>query len=100
MPEADEIRDLLDKATKDAEQLQSRLEAGEQVSEEEMTLVAKGVAEALEETNAKLRAMLGGMDSALLREKMVEKMTPEEFEQWSEDNAALQEYRAKENADG
>ncbi|MFI5386150.1 MAG: hypothetical protein ACHQ50_08525 [Fimbriimonadales bacterium] len=89
------IKNLLKKATKDAEALQARLESGEEVSEEEMTKIAQGVVEALEEANAMLREMLGPMDTALLREEMVKDMTPEEFEQWSEDNAALQEYRAE-----
>ncbi len=74
--------------------MSARLEAGEDVSEEEMTTIARLVAEAVEEANAKLREMVGPLDSALLREKMVEKLSPEEFEQWSEDNVALQEYRA------
>ena len=99
----DAIRDLLAKATQDTERLQARLEAGEDVPEEEMTAIARGVAEAIEEANAKLREMLGPIDSALLREKIVENMDDEEFEQWTEDNAALQEYRAqkaKERQDG
>ena len=89
-----EIQAILQKATHDAEALQARMEAGENVTEEEMTAVAKAVAEAIEEANAKLRAMIGPMDTALLREKIVENMTPEEFEQWTIDNAALQEYKA------
>jgi len=59
-----------------------------------MTTVARGVAEASEEANARLREMIGPMDSALLREKIVEDMSPEEFEQWTEDNAQLQVYQA------
>jgi hypothetical protein len=96
----DAVKDLLVKATRDAEALQARLEAGEDVPEEEMTAIAKAVAEAIEEANAKLREMIGPMDSALLREKIVENMTPEEFEQWTEDNAALQEYRAQKEKEG
>src|SRR5258708_18516942 len=91
----EQVRELLQKATVAAESLQQRLEAGEDVSEEEMTGIAQMVAEAIEEANVKLREMIGPVDSALLREKMVENMTPEEFEQWSEDNEALQEYRAQ-----
>jgi hypothetical protein len=94
MTDSDQIRDLLEKATRDAESLQKRLDAGEDVSDEEMTSIARGVAEAIEAANAKLREMLGPMDTALLREKIVERMTPIEFEEWSEDNAALMEYRA------
>jgi hypothetical protein len=95
------IKGLLHEATIKAEALQSRLEAGEDVSEDEMMAVAKGVAEAIEEANSRLRAMIGPIDTALLREKIVEDMTPEEFEQWSEDNAELQAYRAgKEAQDG
>jgi hypothetical protein len=92
------IKGLLHEATQNAEALQSRLEAGEDVSEDEMMAVAKGVAEAIEEANSRLRAMLGPIDTALLREKVVENMTPEEFEQWSEDNAELQAYRAEKEA--
>src|SRR5690348_1232313 len=95
MTEADEIKLLLEKATQDAEALQKRLEAGEDVTDDEMTAIAKGVAEAIEAANARLRDMLGPIDTALLREKMVERMTPEEFEAWSEENAALHEYRAE-----
>lgn len=93
--DADEISALLKKATKDAEGLQARLDAGEDVTEEEMTSIARAVAEAIEDANEKLRSMLGPIDSALLREKIVENMTPEEYEQWSIDNEALQEYRAQ-----
>jgi hypothetical protein len=91
--------ELLHRAVKDAESLQNRLEAGEDVSEDEMIAIARGVAEAIEEANAKLREMLGSMDTALLREKLVENMTQEEFEAWSDDNATLQEYRARKKAE-
>ena len=91
----EEVRDLLQEAVAKAEGLQARLDHGEKVSEDEMTRIAKDVANAIEEANAKLRAMLGPIDSALLREKMVENMTPEEFEQWSEENAALMEHRGQ-----
>ena len=105
MPDAahELIKDLLSKATQDAETLHARLEAGEDVSDEEMSQIARSVAEAIEEANGKLREIIGPIDTALMREKIVENMTPEEFEQWSEDNAALQEYRAetsKESHDG
>jgi len=102
MPEnkAERIKELLEQANQSTAALQARLEAGEEVSEEEMTVIARGVAEAIEEANATLREMLGPMDSALLREKMVERMTPEEFEEWSEDNAALQEFRGAKAKEG
>jgi len=90
----DLIKELLEKANRDTSDLQARLEAGEDVSEEEMTQIARGVAEAIEQANATLREMIGPIDTALLREKMVERMSPEEFAEWSEDNAALQDYRA------
>jgi hypothetical protein len=95
---AELIKVLLQEATQKAEALQARLEAGEDVPEEEMMAVARGVAEAIEEANTKLRAMIGPIDSALLREKIVEDMTPEEFDRWSEENAALQEHRAQKEA--
>jgi hypothetical protein len=94
------IKGLLSKATQNAEALQARLEAGEDVSDEEMTRIAKAVAEAIEEANAKLRAMVGPIDTALMREKIVENMTPEEFAEWIEDNAALQEYRSEKAREG
>ncbi len=97
MPEQnpEDIKDLLQQALSELEHLHARLEAGEDVSDEERTKVARAVAEAIEDANAKLKEMVGPMDSALLRERMVERMTPEEFEDWSEDNAALQAYRAE-----
>lgn len=98
--ESNVIRELLQKATRDTEALQARLQAGEEVSEEEMTAIARSVALAIEEANQKLHEMLGPMDSALLREKMVENMTPEEFEEWSEDNPVLQQHRAAKSAEG
>ena len=101
MPEpADVIKDLLHSATQDAEALQSRLEAGEDVPDEELNSIARSVAERIEEANRMLKEMIGPIDTALLREKMVENMTPEEFEEWSEDNAALQEYRASKQKEG
>ena len=99
-PTTELIKGLLSEATEKAEALQKRLEAGEEVSEEEMTAVARAIAEAIEEANEKLREMVGPIDSALLREKIVEDLTPEEFEEWSEDNAALMEYRAAKAKEG
>ena len=90
----DQIGQLLQKATDATEALQARLDAGEDISDEEMTAVARAVAEAIEEANEKLKELVGPVDSALFREQLVEGMTPAEYEQWSEDNAALQEYRA------
>src|SRR5579862_8503412 len=90
-----EIRGLLESATNATEALQARIEAGEDVSDEEIAAVARSVAEAIEEANTKLREVIGPIDSALLREKAIEDLSPEEFDRWSEDNAALMEYRAQ-----
>ena len=58
----DQISLLLKRATSQAEALQARMEAGEDVSDDELSAVARAVAEAIEEANAKLKEMAGPME--------------------------------------
>jgi len=89
-----EVGRLLQLATEKGEALQTRLQNGEHVPDEEIERTGREIVEAIESANALMREMLGPIDTALMREEMLKDMSPEEFEQWSEDNAALQQYRA------
>ncbi|HTQ08974.1 MAG TPA: hypothetical protein VMI31_02775 [Fimbriimonadaceae bacterium] len=86
-----EISRLLQKASSEAEALEARIEAGEAVSDDDLTTVARAVADAIEEANDRLRAIVAPSGVGGPRRRPSD---PEALEGWSEDNLALREYRA------
>ncbi len=81
---AKEVEGGLDDALRTMEQLQSRLEAGEEIDEKELTVLARMVATQMETVRAQLEAALGPIDPEQMNEHMKGQLEPHEFEEWLE----------------
>jgi hypothetical protein len=72
----------LEKAMLAMAEIQSRLEAGGEVDEKELTMLSRMVATHIENVRAALEDAVGPIDPDYMREEMRKQLSPEEFEDW------------------
>ena len=85
MPEKElpnEVEAGLERAMHAMEEIQSKLEAGDEIDEKELTMLSRMVATQIENVRAALEAAVGPIDSDFMREEMRKQLSPEEFEEW------------------
>jgi hypothetical protein len=75
------------------EALSKRLEAQDDISEEEMEIVALRAVQALEGINRQFAEMLGPFPEEEYRKRMKERKSPEEYEEFLKSREALLEHR-------
>ncbi|MDR3690667.1 MAG: hypothetical protein P4L46_14915 [Fimbriimonas sp.] len=88
-----EIQELLAGALQQAEKLQARIEAGEEIDEKELTALSRVIATQIEEVRSRLEAALGPIDGEALRERLQTNLTPEEFAEWEAGEAERRKFR-------
>ena len=91
-----EVKGGLDEAMKTMEQLQGRLEAGQEIDEKELTDLSRSIAIQIEKVRSALEDVVSTLDPDLLREEMRKQLSPEDFEDWLANEQARKLKRAQE----
>lgn len=76
------VQNLLQGALDQAEALQKRIAAGEDIGEQELTTLASLLATQMEQVRSQLEAVFGPIDPDALRARMKDALSPEEYEEW------------------
>ena len=94
-PLADTMGKLLQDAIVQAEALQARMEAGEEIDEEEITMLARLLATQMEEARSMLESVCGPVDPEELKANLKATLSPEEYQEWLEGEEERLKFRAE-----
>jgi len=76
------LEGVLQDALAGAEALKSRIEAGEDIDEKELTTIARLIATQMEEARAMLESLVGPVDHEALKANLKAKLSPIEYAEW------------------
>jgi hypothetical protein len=80
----DPVQQQLSRALENAESLKKRIETGQDIELDEFRLLAQQIAAQMEEARAQLERFVGPIDAELLRAKLQQQLSPEEYAEWLE----------------
>jgi hypothetical protein len=77
-----ELESGLDDALKAMEEIQRRIEGGEEIDEKELLMLSRLVATRIEHVRMALEAAVGPIDPEVIKRQMKERLSPEEYQEW------------------